>query len=82
MSDEAFLARWSRRKRAADEAAPEAAPVAPQPASVAPKPEEERQTRVRRLRLPQSTFPRCRRSNRSPPKPTSAHSLRPVCLLN
>ncbi len=27
MSDEAFLARWSRRKRAADEAAPEAGPA-------------------------------------------------------
>lgn len=42
MSDEAFLSRWSRRKRGTGEAAPDPAPVAPQPAPVAPKPEGER----------------------------------------
>jgi len=41
MSDEAFLARWSRRKRAVGEAVPEPAPVAPQPAPVAREPEGE-----------------------------------------
>jgi hypothetical protein len=41
MSDEAFLSRWSRRKRAAGEAAPGLAPATPVPAPNAREPEGE-----------------------------------------